>query len=285
MLESTTYPGTTRERLQPILERVGARRRPRLPPRLLAGADRPRPHRLHRAHHAEAGRRHHAGLRRAGARALRADLRRGRRPLDPGGGGAGEAAGEHLPLGQHRPGQRALPALRPARDRRLGGDRSGRRPSPSASCASTPGPGMGGHCLPVDPFYLAFKAREHDFYPEFIELAGKVNRAQPGLLRRPHRARPQRGRKGGQGLRSCCSASATRPGSATSASRRRWRSSACCASSAPMVSYHDPFAPELAELDLRSVDLDEAPALRRPGGDRHRAPGDRLRRGGRRRRR
>jgi UDP-N-acetyl-D-glucosamine dehydrogenase len=42
-----------------------------------------------------------------------------------------------------------------------------------------PGPGMGGHCLPVDPFYLAFKAREHDFYPEFIELAGKVNRAQP----------------------------------------------------------------------------------------------------------
>ena len=38
---------------------------------------------------------------------------------------------------------------------------------------------MGGHCLPVDPFYLAFKAREHDFYPEFIELAGKVNQAQP----------------------------------------------------------------------------------------------------------
>jgi UDP-N-acetyl-D-glucosamine dehydrogenase len=44
-----------------------------------------------------------------------------------------------------------------------------------------PGPGMGGHCLPVDPFYLAFKARQHDFYPEFIELAGKVNQAQPGF--------------------------------------------------------------------------------------------------------
>jgi UDP-N-acetyl-D-glucosamine dehydrogenase len=42
-----------------------------------------------------------------------------------------------------------------------------------------PGPGMGGHCLPVDPFYLAFKAREHDFYPEFIELAGKLNQSQP----------------------------------------------------------------------------------------------------------
>jgi len=42
-----------------------------------------------------------------------------------------------------------------------------------------PGPGMGGHCLPVDPFYLAFKAREHNFYPEFIELAGKINQSQP----------------------------------------------------------------------------------------------------------
>src|SRR5436305_11540396 len=42
-----------------------------------------------------------------------------------------------------------------------------------------PGPGMGGHCMPVDPFYLAYKAREHDFYTEFIELAGKVNQAQP----------------------------------------------------------------------------------------------------------
>ncbi len=42
-----------------------------------------------------------------------------------------------------------------------------------------PGPGMGGHCLPVDPFYLAFKAREHDFYTEFVELAGKLNQAQP----------------------------------------------------------------------------------------------------------
>src|SRR5215216_1105204 len=42
-----------------------------------------------------------------------------------------------------------------------------------------PGPGMGGHCLPVDPFYLAWKAREYDFYTEFIELAGKINQNQP----------------------------------------------------------------------------------------------------------
>src|SRR5207244_390167 len=52
-----------------------------------------------------------------------------------------------------------------------------------------PGPGMGGHCLPVDPFYLAFKAREHDFYTEFIELAGKINQNQPQwCVRRIERA-------------------------------------------------------------------------------------------------
>src|ERR671935_2768483 len=42
-----------------------------------------------------------------------------------------------------------------------------------------PGPGMGGHCLPVDPFYLTWKAREYDLSTEFIELAGKVNQRMP----------------------------------------------------------------------------------------------------------
>jgi UDP-N-acetyl-D-glucosamine dehydrogenase len=42
-----------------------------------------------------------------------------------------------------------------------------------------PGPGMGGHCLPVDPFYLAWKAREYDTPTEFIELAGEVNQNMP----------------------------------------------------------------------------------------------------------
>ena len=42
-----------------------------------------------------------------------------------------------------------------------------------------PGPGMGGHCLPVDPFYLTWKAREYDLATEFIELAGKINALMP----------------------------------------------------------------------------------------------------------
>jgi UDP-N-acetyl-D-glucosamine dehydrogenase len=66
----------------------------------------------------------------------------------------------------------------------------------------TPGPGVGGHCIPVDPYYLAWRAREFDFIDRFIELAGDINFAMPrhvvGLVadalndrgrarRRPHR--------------------------------------------------------------------------------------------------
>ncbi|HOC42248.1 MAG TPA: nucleotide sugar dehydrogenase [Thermoanaerobaculales bacterium] len=42
-----------------------------------------------------------------------------------------------------------------------------------------PGPGLGGHCIPIDPFYLAWKAREHGVSPKFIELAGEVNMRMP----------------------------------------------------------------------------------------------------------
>jgi len=42
-----------------------------------------------------------------------------------------------------------------------------------------PGPGLGGHCIPIDPFYLTWKAREYGLHTRFIELAGEVNRAMP----------------------------------------------------------------------------------------------------------
>ncbi|HSL63399.1 MAG TPA: nucleotide sugar dehydrogenase [Gaiellaceae bacterium] len=46
-----------------------------------------------------------------------------------------------------------------------------------------PGPGLGGHCIPIDPFYLTWKAREYDFTTEFIELAGRVNSSMPYYCR------------------------------------------------------------------------------------------------------
>jgi UDP-N-acetyl-D-glucosamine dehydrogenase len=43
----------------------------------------------------------------------------------------------------------------------------------------SPGPGLGGHCIPLDPFYLAWKAREFGILTRFIELAGEVNLSMP----------------------------------------------------------------------------------------------------------
>lgn len=43
-----------------------------------------------------------------------------------------------------------------------------------------PGPGLGGHCIPIDPFYLSWKARQYEFPARFIELAGEINLAMPG---------------------------------------------------------------------------------------------------------
>jgi UDP-N-acetyl-D-glucosamine dehydrogenase len=120
-----------------------------------------------------------------------------------------------------------------------------------------PGPGMGGHCLPVDPFYLAFRARQLDFYPEFIELAGKVNQAQPGFcVERIERAlngirRPVNGSqvlvlgvsyKGGVGD--------TRESPALKIVGRLQDLGA-------QVSYHDPFVRELPGHGLASVELEE----------------------------
>ncbi len=45
-----------------------------------------------------------------------------------------------------------------------------------------PGPGLGGHCIPVDPFYLSWKARQHQFWTRFIELAGEINSAMPAHI-------------------------------------------------------------------------------------------------------
>ena len=45
-----------------------------------------------------------------------------------------------------------------------------------------PGPGLGGHCIPIDPFYLSWKAREWDFKTRFIELAGEINEAMPEFV-------------------------------------------------------------------------------------------------------
>ena len=120
-----------------------------------------------------------------------------------------------------------------------------------------PGPGMGGHCLPIDPFYLAFKAREHDFYTEFIELAGKLNQAQPDFcVQKIERAlndvsKPVRGsRVLLLGVASKAGVGDLREAPALKIVRRLRELGAD-------IAYHDPHVPELPEHGLQSVDLDD----------------------------
>jgi UDP-N-acetyl-D-glucosamine dehydrogenase len=120
-----------------------------------------------------------------------------------------------------------------------------------------PGPGMGGHCLPVDPFYLAFKARELDFYPEFVELAGKVNQTQPAFcVERIERALNDVGRAVRDAKVLVLGASYkagigdTRESPALKIIRMLTERGA-------VVSYHDPHVPALSAFGLESVALDE----------------------------
>ncbi|HEX5712249.1 MAG TPA: nucleotide sugar dehydrogenase [Solirubrobacterales bacterium] len=123
-----------------------------------------------------------------------------------------------------------------------------------------PGPGMGGHCLPVDPFYLAFKARQHDFYPEFIELAGKVNQAQPAFcVERIERALNRAG-KPVKGSRILVLGTSYKGGIGDTRESPALKIIARLQELGGEVVYHDPFVAELPGLGLASVPLDEGVA-------------------------
>ncbi len=121
-----------------------------------------------------------------------------------------------------------------------------------------PGPGMGGHCLPVDPFYLAFKAREHGFYPEFIELAGKVNQAQPAYcVGRIERALNEAG-KPVKGSKVLVLGASYKAGIGDTREAPALKILSLLSELGGDVSYHDPHVPTLPDLGLDSVDLDSA---------------------------
>jgi UDP-N-acetyl-D-glucosamine dehydrogenase len=119
-----------------------------------------------------------------------------------------------------------------------------------------PGPGMGGHCLPVDPFYLSYKARRHDFYPEFIELAGKVNQAQPGFcVELIERALNDAG-KPVRGSRILVLGVSYKAGVGDTRESPALKILRLLRGLGAEVSYHDPHVHELPELELSSVDLE-----------------------------
>jgi UDP-N-acetyl-D-glucosamine dehydrogenase len=121
-----------------------------------------------------------------------------------------------------------------------------------------PGPGMGGHCLPVDPFYLAYKARQHDFYTEFIELAGKLNQAQPQFCVEKIEHSLNDVSKPVRGARILVLGVAYKSGVGDLREAPALKIIRGLRELGADVSYHDPHVPELSELSLASVELDQA---------------------------
>ena len=122
-----------------------------------------------------------------------------------------------------------------------------------------PGPGLGGHCIPIDPFYLTWKAREFDFTTRFIELAGEVNQNMPYYCR----SVVSQALNHGAGT-SLASSKVLVLGVAYKADIGDMRESPALKliellqNAGADVAYHDPHVPEVEEhgLSLRSVALE-----------------------------
>ena len=123
-----------------------------------------------------------------------------------------------------------------------------------------PGPGLGGHCIPIDPFYLTWKAREFDLHTEFIELAGKVNSQMPIFcVTKVGRALNSR-RKAMNGSRVLVMGVSYKADVNDTRESPSLRIIQLLQADGAVVDYHDPHVPELPKLGMSSVALD-APAL------------------------
>jgi UDP-N-acetyl-D-glucosamine dehydrogenase len=115
----------------------------------------------------------------------------------------------------------------------------------------SPGPGLGGHCIPIDPFYLTWKAREFGFYTEFIELAGKVNEEMPyfcrSLVSQALNHAKERSLKGSTVL---VLGVAYKPGIGDMRESPALKLISLLRNAGADVSYHDPHVPSFAEHGL-----------------------------------
>jgi UDP-N-acetyl-D-glucosamine dehydrogenase len=110
-----------------------------------------------------------------------------------------------------------------------------------------PGPGVGGHCIPIDPFYLTWKARQYDFHTRFIELAGEIN------VQMPYHVREKIMRSLGQQRKSLMGANLLVVGVAYKKDITDWRESPTLklidilAHDQVNMRFHDPFVDEFGE--------------------------------------
>jgi UDP-N-acetyl-D-glucosamine dehydrogenase len=119
-----------------------------------------------------------------------------------------------------------------------------------------PGPGMGGHCLPVDPFYLTWKAREYDMSTEFIELAGKVNTNMPYFCLEKIERALNDACKSVRGARVLVLGVSYKAGVGDLRESPALKLLELLSDRGAELAYHDPFVPALPDLGLEhSADL------------------------------
>jgi len=122
-----------------------------------------------------------------------------------------------------------------------------------------PGPGLGGHCIPIDPFYLTWKAREYDFTTRFIELAGEVNQNMPYFCRSlVSQALNHGGEKSLKGSRVLVLGVAYKGDIGDMRESPALKLIELLRTAGADVAYHDPHVPELPEYGLASVELEPA---------------------------
>jgi len=115
-----------------------------------------------------------------------------------------------------------------------------------------PGPGMGGHCLPVDPFYLAWRAREFDMQTEFIELAGEVNQRMPYFCVEKIARALNDHAKPVRGSRVAIVGVSYKPGVGDLRESPALRIMRLLRERGAELVYHDEYVPELTDFGLRS---------------------------------
>jgi len=122
----------------------------------------------------------------------------------------------------------------------------------------SPGPGLGGHCIPIDPFYLTWKAREFGFYTEFIELAGKVNEEMPYFCRSlVSQALNHSKELAMKGAKILVLGVAYKPDIADMRESPAVKLISLLGNAGADVSYHDPHVPALSEPALASKSLEQ----------------------------
>jgi UDP-N-acetyl-D-glucosamine dehydrogenase len=120
-----------------------------------------------------------------------------------------------------------------------------------------PGPGMGGHCLPVDPFYLTWRAREFHMATEFIELAGKINQQMPYHCVDEIERALNNVTKPVRGSRILILGASYKSGVGDIRESPALRIMEVLRDRGAVISYHDPYVPSLEALNLTSAaDLD-----------------------------